>query len=66
VLTLKEHHIQPGEWARLSRFDKKVFLYQRVMEEYYTAMLDEKREKEREKIRQRQEFFSKNMPKLAR
>ena len=57
VLTIKEFKISPFEWKRLSRFDQKVLMYQRVMEEHYMDTHSEKQAKEHEKEQNRQKFL---------
>lgn len=63
ALTIKEFHISPVEWGELSRFDKKVLMYQRIMEDYYMTERTEKQKAEYEKEKSRREFLSKHMPK---
>lgn len=66
VLTCKEFHLSPLEWGRLSRFDRLIMMYQRVMEEHYTDTAKEKHEAERKKKEKEREIMNKYMPKLAR
>ena len=58
VLTIKEFKLSPFDWQRLSRFDRKVLMYQRVMEEHYMANMREEMEKEWKKEEQRRKMLA--------
>jgi hypothetical protein len=62
---MKEFHITPSQWARTSRFDRKVLLYSRVMEEYYTGRERKQQEKKAEAQRNREKFVA-SLPKVKR
>ena len=60
--TMKDYHLSPREWRRLSSFDQKVLIYTRMMEQHYQDVLMEEAEPKRER-EQRQKDMMSNMPK---
>jgi len=39
---MKEYHLTPSEWSRLTRIDRKILAYARVMEVYYIEFSEER------------------------
>jgi len=69
VLTMKEMGLDPGQWKRLSRIDKRILHYFRIMQNYYfefsPRQIKARREaKEAEQKRKQQDLMAK-MPKMA-
>ena len=60
--TMKEYHMTPFEWRRLSRLDRKILIYTRVMEQHFMDTMHEDHERKRELERERQKLMD-NMPK---
>ena len=60
--TLKDYHLSPSQWRRLSRFDKKVLTYARIMEQHYQDTFLEEAERKRD-VEKRQREMMNNMPK---
>ena len=42
VLTMKEYRLTPSEWFKLSKLDKKILTYARIMEVYYIEFSPER------------------------
>jgi len=42
VSTMKDFGLSPKSWAALSRIDKKILYYYRLMDNYYTVLSNEK------------------------
>jgi len=64
VSTMKEFNLSPAEWRRLSRLDKKILIYSRVMEQHYIDCIHEEHNRKLEQERKRREMMDR-MPKLA-
>jgi hypothetical protein len=60
---MKEFAVNPLEWAKMSRFDRKVLLYSRVMEEYYTGQ-ERKRQEKKAEAQKNREKFAASLPKV--
>ena len=39
---MKEYHLTPSQWSRLSRIDRKILSYTRIMEVYYIEFSEER------------------------
>jgi hypothetical protein len=59
ISTMKEFKITPEKWSNLSRIDRKVLYYYRVMESYYIEQVNEKHSKDLKKEQMKQEFLNK-------
>ena len=55
----------PSEWHSLSRIDKKVLHYHRVMEGHYLDKMTETRERDAEREKERRKFMDR-LPKQMR
>jgi len=66
LLTMREYGIPPAAWARISRFDRLVLFYGRIMEHYYTERERARAKEKAEKEAERQRFLKENMPKVKR
>ncbi|MBN2568126.1 MAG: hypothetical protein JXB42_01715 [Deltaproteobacteria bacterium] len=62
IATMKDFGMTPGQWKNLSRFDKRLLHYHRVMEGYYFGEMTERAERDAGRDRERQEFLN-SLPK---
>jgi len=54
---MKAFNLSPGEWQGLTRFQRLLLHYQRVMEHHYEASAMEKRKKEIEREQNSRKFL---------
>jgi len=54
---MKDFHLAPREWRNLSRIDKKVLHYARLMEGYYMDVDREQMKQEAEGEKRRRDFL---------
>lgn len=59
ISIMKEFQMSPSEWNSLSRTDKKILHYHRIMECHYLDKLEEKRTQEMKREEEKQKFLSK-------
>lgn len=66
ILTMKEYGYRAAEWRRLSRIDKKILSYARVMETYYIEYspdrIDMRRQSKENKQKVREQALMSKMP----
>ncbi len=66
ILTMKEYGLTPHEWKQLSRIDKKILNYARVMETYYIEYspdrIDMRKQAKESKLKARQQSLVAKMP----
>lgn len=65
ISTMKDFRLDPASWSSLSRLDKKVLHYYRIMEYHYMDQINEKHDRERKLAQQKQDFMNK-LPQQAR
>ncbi len=66
ISIMKEFRLDPASWNSLSRLDKKILHYHRIMEGHYMDQISEKQDRETKMTQQKQEFLNKlpqQMPK---
>jgi len=56
---MKEFKLNPLEWRRLSRFEKRALHYHRVMEQYYIDKHWQEVKKEQEREQKKRELMGK-------
>ena len=59
ISTMKEFNMTSFQWHNLSRLDKKLLHYHRVMESHYLDQMHEEGKREREREEERRKFMYK-------
>lgn len=69
ILTMKEMGLGPGQWRKLSRIDKRILHYFRVMQNYYfefsPRQIKARRDAKEADHKRKQQALMAQMPKLA-
>ena len=65
IAIMKHFGLSPGEWQNLTRFDKLMLTYQRVMSGYYERKAIEKQRQEAERAQMRERSMA-NLPGVRR
>ena len=65
ISTMQAFGLRPNDWKKLSRFDRLLLNYQRVMQQYYEGKIWDDKKKEMEREKQNQKFMA-SLPKTRR
>ena len=63
---MKDFRLSPAGWRALTRFQRQLLFYHRLMEQYYTQSDMDRRKREADQERNRQKFLGSLPPQQVR